>query len=335
MTAQLKASVVIPTRDRAKLLEKCLESLTRQTFPADQFEVLIVDNGTGDQTRRLADAYASRLTVQYVPAPEPGLHVGRHAGMRRAQTDILTFADDDIEAEPGWVEAVVSAFDDPEVVLVGGNNYPLFEQRPPDWLSRWWNRPVYRGRALTYLSILDFGNTGFDIDPGYVWGCNYSIRRDMLIRAGGFHPDGMPTDRLRFRGDGETHVSDCVRASGQRAIFEPGASVHHLVSQGRMTPDYFCRRAYAQGISDSYSRVRKANRARWSAAVVKWRLRQWSGSAYRLAENLVRKSDPVERELWAIRAKVRRAYRDGFLFHQRSVRADPDLCDWVLKESYL
>ena len=113
------------------------------------------------------------------------------------------FADDDIKAEPGWVEAVVRTLENPKIALVGGNNYPLFEEPPPEWLVRWWDRPVYKGRALGSLSILDLGEGVFEIDPGYVWGCNYSIRRESLLKAGGFHPDSVPKERLLFRETGK------------------------------------------------------------------------------------------------------------------------------------
>jgi glycosyltransferase involved in cell wall biosynthesis len=217
----MKASVIIPTRNRADVLVRCLAALTRQTLPIDEFEVLVVDNGSIDSTCDVAKAYGQSLQLTYVTAPVPGLHVGRHAGLLRAKSDVLIFADDDIEALPTWVEAVVDSFKDTGVALVGGNNYPLFEEDPPAWLLRWWKRPVHIGRAMGSLSILDFGDGIFEISPGYVWGCNFSIKREVLLKAGGFHPDGVPKEQLRYRGDGETHVSDVVRRSGCARCLTP------------------------------------------------------------------------------------------------------------------
>ena len=164
----MKASVIIPTRDRANLLTRCLGSLTRQTLPAEAFEVLVIDNGSTDHTPSVAENYGSLLQLTYVTASEPGLHVGRHEGMQRANTDVLMFTDCQriSRRQPGWVEAVVQTLENPNIALVGGNNYPLFEESPPEWLVRWWERPVYKGRALGSLSILDFGEGVFEIDPG-------------------------------------------------------------------------------------------------------------------------------------------------------------------------
>jgi glycosyltransferase involved in cell wall biosynthesis len=331
----VKASVIIPTRNRADALARCLESLTCQTLPSETFEVLVIDNGSTDHTPDVAENYVSLLQLTYVTAPEPGLHVGRHEGMRRANTDVLMFADDDIEAEPSWVEAVTQTLENPNIALVGGNNYPLFEESPPEWLVRWWERPVYKGRALGSLSILDFGEGVFEIDPGYVWGCNYSIRRESLLKAGGFHPDGVPKERLRFRGDGETHVSEAVLKSGFRTVFNSRASIHHRVSKERMTKSYFEQRAYAQGISDSYTAIRckggfnipVGSRIRGGLS----HLWTFVGKHIWFAMAVCRRT---ERELMSIQHTMSSAYWQGYNFHQQQVRADPALLAWVLKESY-
>lgn len=332
----MKASVIIPTRNRADALSQCLESLARQTVAKGMFEVLVVDNGSTDHTIEVARQHASSLQLAYVSAPEPGLHIGRHEGMRRARSDVLMFADDDIEAGPDWVAAVVEAFAEARVALAGGNNHPLFEAPPPAWLLRWWERPVYKGRALGYLSILDFGDGMFEIDPGYVWGCNFSVRREVLFAAGGFHPDAVPKELLRFRGDGETHVSDKVRRSGRRALFDSRASVRHRVPGERMTRRYFEQRAYAQGISDSYAYTRRSARPRLTIAA---RLRRQTAGLRSMlvarARIAVAGKDLVERELLDIQHAVALAYRQGYQFHQREIAGDPRLLAWVLREDYL
>lgn len=205
------ASVIVPTRNRAPVLQLCLPSLAQQSLPADSFEVVVVDNGSSDNTGTVARSFSDRLDLTLLHEVEPGLHVGRHAGWRAARSEQLVFVDDDIQAEPGWLAAVVDAFENPQVALVGGNNLPAFSHEPPACLERLWERPVLRGRALGFLSVLDFGGGRFEIDPGYVWGCNFSVRSSVLEAAGGFRPDGVPREHLHLRGDGESYVSTVVR----------------------------------------------------------------------------------------------------------------------------
>jgi glycosyltransferase involved in cell wall biosynthesis len=329
------ASVIVPTRNRAQVLQLCLHSLARQTLPTDSFEVIVVDNGSSDDTTAVARSFSDRLQLTLLYKTEPGLHVGRHAGWQAALSDRLVFVDDDIQAEPSWLATVVEAFNDPKVALVGGNNLPAFSKQPPAWLQLWWERPVIRGRALPYLSILDFGDGRFEIDPGYVWGCNFSVRASVLKAAGGFHPDGVPKEHLRLRGDGETHIADTVRQYGWRTLFDGRATVHHLVDEHRMTPAYFEERAFAQGISDSYTAIRAARGLEPEDRRLRQRLRRvlepvrdwWGFGEWR--------SDSAVAQLRSVQSRVRQSYRRGWDFHRAEVRDDPTLLDWVLKQNYL
>jgi glucosyl-dolichyl phosphate glucuronosyltransferase len=330
-TKGIRASVIVPTRNRAKQLQACLASLTRQTALADSFEVIVIDNGSNDETSAVARAFDGPLQLRLVHESEPGLHVGRHAGARMARSDVLMFCDDDIEADPGWVEAVVRRFAEPDVALVGGNDRPAFSQAPPPWLALWWAQPMAHGRALAALSVLDFGSGAFDIDPAWVWGCNFSVHRAALNAARGFHPDGMPTDRLRWRGDGEMHVGRVVRAHGWRTVFDGAASVSHRVDENRMTQAYFEQRAFAQGISDSYAEIRRRgglgpDLRRWLRPAI---------TAWRDSRFVARARGVGVVQLQAVLRVVRRAYRDGVNFHRAEVRSDPALLAWVLKEDYL
>ncbi|TXI78415.1 MAG: glycosyltransferase family 2 protein [Dechloromonas sp.] len=332
-TGKMRASVVIPTRNRAGMLDDCLCSLAQQTLPAHDFEVVVVDNGSTDDTQQVVARHRAGLQLRSVFEPEPGLHAGRHAGLRQAISDVLVFADDDIVAAPSWLTSIVQAFSDPAVALVGGNNLPLFDAPPPDWLQRWWETPAAHGRMLGHLSILDFDQGRFEVDPNFIWGCNFSIRRQALLDAGGFHPDAMPTERLRWRGDGETHVSEWIRRSGLRAVFHSGASVQHRVPAARMTPDYFAHRSYSQGISDSYTDIRRTGRIRMPiSASTRQRIRT---GIRRLQLHARRTTDTVDAELKKVQLGTLDAWQTGYDFHQNSVREDPALFAWVMKENYL
>ena len=294
----------------------------------------MVDNGSSDQTAEVARRYAHQLQLVYVPAPEPGLHVGRHAGMQQARSGILMFADDDIEAEPTWVDAVTEAFRDPAVVLVGGNNLPRFESPPPRWLQELWQARDGNRRIVGHLSVSYLGEGCFEADAEDVWGCNFSIRREVLLEAGGFHPDAMPAEKLRYRGDGETHISRWINAAGKRVRFASRASVHHWVPEDRMTSDYFCRRYFAQGISASYSAIRSnrglLNRRQLLRHQIdffryysRYKTIAWLGGTAGMSKDLAR-----------IMASARKAHLSGFQFHQNEASGSPELLAWILKPDY-
>ncbi len=301
-------SVMIPTLNRAALLERALKSLTAQTFPGNLFEVIVIDNGSTDNTFQVCTKFEQKITnLRYVYDNNPGLHVGRHLGCKEARGEILVFGDDDIRAFPTWLEGIAESFRDPAVVLAGGKILPAFEIPPPAWVNAlWWQTPW--GRALGWYSLLDFGDKVLEISPDYVWGCNFSIRKTTLLEVGGFHPDSMPAELIRFRGDGETAVSIAVKNKGYKALYNPKASVYHFVSKDRMTFDYLYKRAFAQGVSDSYTQIRA------------------TGDSTGFKQLM-----PSHDELQNV---INKGHTDGFNFHRKAVRADPELLKWVLRKDY-
>jgi hypothetical protein len=154
--------------------------------------------------------------------------------------------------------------------------------------------------------------------------------------AGGFHPDGFPREMIRFRGDGETHVTNVIRNRGWTTIFDSEASVHHHVPLVRMTRAYFEERAFAQGISDSFAAVR---RYRGHSFGLRHRTESLLRSRIKIARELWHgfgfRSDVIQRELLEIRLATLRAWVKGYTYHQSAIREDAGLLSWVLKEGYL
>jgi hypothetical protein len=173
-----------------------------------------------------------------------------------ATGEILVFTDDDIEAVPGWLAAIVSGFDDPQVQLLGGKNLPKYEIAPPAWIEEFWEDAPGGGRYCFYLSLLDLGDQRRPIEPWLIFGLNFSIRAKTLRDLGGFHPDCLPAHLPQFDGDGETGLALKAGERGLLALYEPKATVFHLTPASRLTREYFTARSYAEGVRDSYTRVR-------------------------------------------------------------------------------
>lgn len=323
-------SVIIPTRNRAEFLSATLESLIAQTLSSDAFEVLVIDNGSTDDTTTIARSFVSQLPqLRYLHEPEPGLHAGRHKGMLAARGDVLVFADDDIEALPTWLSSIRDAFSDPTVAMAGGNNLPCFTGPPPGWLIRLWQRPVHDGgRLFAPLSILELPDGIRPISPSMVWGCNFSIRKEVLLAAGGFHPDAMPRELIRFRGDGETHVSRYVTTRGMKCLFHSGATVRHKVTPERMDFAYFHQRGFNQGISDSYTTLRQGPLA--SSPLRRNTLLRATGRVWRTLKALF----DADREARHALSELQAGHREGFAYHQQEYRKDAALRDWVHKPQY-
>ena len=141
-------------------------------------------------------------------------------------------------------------------------------------------------------------------------------------------------------------------AQGYKAVFTPGATVYHFISASRMTPEYFERRAYYQGVCDSYSRIRREGRVtkvRWHLVMTSQfrRARELAGAALRrarrphvtesrkIAAATQREINPVsDTQAVAIQQRIQRAYKAGFEFHRDAVNRNPELLAWVLRSDY-
>jgi glycosyltransferase involved in cell wall biosynthesis len=318
----MRLTVIIPSRNNACLLDRMLASVACQQFPDEQFEIIAIDNGSTDDTSAVCEAWEARFrNFRRVFEPEPGLHVGRNLGLTLARANILVYVDDDIQAEPLWLKGIAEAFNHPGVGLVGGNNQPDFESQPPPWLEQMKQRFSY-GWALPSLSLLDFGISPRDISPAYVWGCNYSIRKDILMQIGGFHPDGMPKELIHLRGDGESFVSAEVVRLGMRVRFAPAASIRHFTPKSRMTETYLRDRGFRQGISKTYAVIRKYRGLKLSASTVLI-LSVIKSLCGRFAS-----SNPGTKAMLT-------GYIDGILWHLRHCQSNADTIRWILKKNYM
>ncbi|MBP7552160.1 MAG: glycosyltransferase family 2 protein [Spirochaetes bacterium] len=328
----MNLSVIIPTRNRAVLLNNTLDSILYQTLPQNEFEVIVIDNGSKDDTNKVVDSFKTKISnLRYFFEEKPGLHVGRHRGLKEAQSDILVYADDDIEAFPNWLKTIKESFEDKDIALVGGKILPKWECEIPDWIAKMWNEKINLGQCLSYLSILDFGDKIMEIPPGYVFGCNYSVRKEILIKSKGFHPDGMPQELIKYRGDGESYVSRFVHTNNFKTLYNPDASVFHVITKERLTVEYFCKRAYNQGVSDSYlflrnkyisERVKNISFNEDIKFVKKNIIKFLSFVLLKLKKDLIKQN-------------IQKSYILGYRYHQKQYKNDDTIKKWVLKEDYL
>lgn len=131
----------------------------------------------------------------------------------------------------------------------------------------------------------------------------------------------MPWGLRRYRGDGETYISKFIQENNLVTIYNPLASVYHRVTAEHLTKKYFCKRAYLQAISFSYTVTRKNdNKCKLFASVMK-RIRT-----------------VILNDLFCSGKKVRihwLYYLYGLIWHQICILREPKLLDWIKREDYL
>lgn len=154
-------SVVVPVKDDARPLERCLASLARQTVAP--FEVLVVDNGSSDDSAETAANRGATVLHQDIP----GIAAASRTGYDRARGDVIARIDADTRLPADWVETLVDAFSsDPEVDVVTGRS--IFTDGP---------RRARRIAALLYLGAY-YALAGLALTHVPVFGSNFAMRRE-------------------------------------------------------------------------------------------------------------------------------------------------------------
>lgn len=323
-------SVIIPTGGRPVLLQRLLEAAVRAARAAGGAEILVIDTGRQPGTREICGAHAG-AGVRCLPCKSAALHAGRHEGARVAAGDVLLFADDDILPGESWITSLAAAFADPRLALAGGACLPDYEAPPPAWAEELW-QDIPGGRAMGFWSLVMREGGSRDISPFEVYGCNFAIRKSVLRAAGGFHPDGVPPAMIRYRGDGETAVSQYVQDEGLLCRHIEGAAVKHHVSADRMTFPYMLKRSFAQGVSASFTKIRRQGVPDERNA-----LRRAQDLGRRWRRTLRRGAPPwMEPRRWPadVMDVVRDGYRQGFRYHQDEVGRDRALLGWVKRQDF-
>lgn len=239
--APAQASVVICayTDRRWEALLRAVRSVQGQTHPPYE-TILVIDHNP----ELLAAARAAIAGVTIIPnAYARGLSGARNTGVAAASGAIVAFLDDDAEADPGWLAALLAAYDQPEVLGVGGYIEPIWEARRPAWFPSEFNWVV----GCSY--------TGLSEQPAPVRnmiGANMSLRREALAQVGGFRIGRVGALAIGQEND-ETEI--CIRLAAARPnttlLYQPAARVRHSVSPDRARIGYFVRRCYSEGLSKS------------------------------------------------------------------------------------
>lgn len=138
-------SVVIPVLNGSKTISECLQSLVVQDYPEKRYEIIVVDNGSTDDTTDLVHAFRSRVILLDEPMPGPG--AARNTGVRAARHDLIAFTDADCFPILAWLRCLVEhKRAHPDTDFVGG---PILAQNPACPAQRYAERLFDQQESLT------------------------------------------------------------------------------------------------------------------------------------------------------------------------------------------
>jgi glycosyltransferase involved in cell wall biosynthesis len=244
--------VILCTYNRCRLVLSTLASLRRQTLDYDQFEVIVVDNGSSDGTLRMVQHYVNAGANQQ-RKPEDTWHVSclyephndlahaRNRALHAASGEIAVFIDDDVLVDPHYLERLLAAYQASAADAVGGRVHLHWEAPRPYWLT---------DDLLPMLGYFSPSDIDIPLPTSLsLSSCNFSAKIAALRSIGLFSPflnkdlavaTSMEIESLCAR----------LRYAGYRLWYTPDALVTHRIFAPRLQRAFFIGRAYWQGRSE-------------------------------------------------------------------------------------
>jgi glycosyltransferase involved in cell wall biosynthesis len=203
----MRATIQLCTYNRAALLERVLDACFEQTVAPDAYEVVLVNDGSRDETPAVIERAQARATCRFevINQPNSGLAKGRNAGIARASGERIIFIDDDVLPLPNFVEEHLRSHERaPKAIVRGGAiNVESFDDLPP---------PVW--------SLKDYSGNFF-------WTTNVSVPLATIRAIGGFN------ESFSEYGWEDIDVGLRLRFGGVRAVFNRKALVYHYKPRPR------------------------------------------------------------------------------------------------------
>lgn len=163
----MRISVVVPSFNESANIVACLQSLNHQTIPREEYEIIVVDGGSNDGTRELAEPLADLVFIQ----TSKKVGGARNDGALRSTGPILATTDADCIIPPDWLEVILDDFGrHPDVVQLYG---------PVDPIERTIKNHVSLALANNFARLGYYTRTLY-----YTLGCNTAFKKDAFIRAG-------------------------------------------------------------------------------------------------------------------------------------------------------
>ncbi len=232
-------SVIVCTYNRSKRLNRMMESFFGQEgLQGIDYELIIVDNNSEDDTRFIADRFMQLGTVHYILEEKVGQNIARNRGVVEAQGDIVAFLGDHVVVDSNWLSCLQRCYEETGAEVVGGRIELVFEKSKPVWLGRFFE---------SCLSRVDLGNKRRKIIFGEkLSGLNLSMLRSVHQSAGGFN-ENLGRNGNRFIAGEETDLIRRIGSLKKKIIYDPSVKVKHIIDSGLLDWNYFAAHAIGDG----------------------------------------------------------------------------------------
>ena len=236
----MDATVIIATRNRAALLKATLTSLVRQETSGLLWELIVVDNGSSDETAHVLSTFAQQLPLTVIYFAAEGQNRARNRALAIARGNLLLFTDDDVTLCPKWIASIHEAAGKfPDASVFCGPIVPDLPEGLPWWIARHW----FAGVAYAQFSVdQSEGPLAENRSP---CGGNLAIRRAAL--AQNRFDEALGPQGTDFPMCGELELLARLKKQGHTTIYVPQAEIRHHVGEHQARLPWLFARAFRFG----------------------------------------------------------------------------------------
>ena len=219
-------SIVVCTFNRAALLNLAIDSIFKQEYFPANFELIIIDNNSSDNTFEICEKYiGSKISVRYFKELAQGLSHARNRGYHEALYDYIGYLDDDAQADKAWLKEAESIIQEKNPDAFGGPIFPYYLTAKPDWFID------------DYEIRLDYDKTGWLPEKNWLSGSNMFFKKDVLTYFSGFRTDlGMNGEKFCY-GE-ETELLNRLKLNKNSIYYSLDLMVTHHVPAFKMDLGY-------------------------------------------------------------------------------------------------
>ena len=231
----IRLSLIIATYNRSAALIEALRSVVQQDFPAAEWECIVVNNNSQDDTLVRFEAFAAEfpsLNLRIVTESRQGLSHARNRGIEESRGEYIAIIDDDERINEQFISSYVALFDTyPDAASAGGPIIPEYPVGRPAWMSSYTERPI--------ANPIDLGSCIRLFPKGRIpGGGNMALRRSTVQRYGAFDPSLGRTGEKLIGGE-ESDLFQRLAVAGERCYYVPTAVMWHIIPARKTTREYF------------------------------------------------------------------------------------------------
>lgn len=265
----MRFSFVTCTYNRAAYLPKTLKALCEQTFLGKNYEIVIIDNNSSDNTaevcRNFVDSYPHKQ-IRYHRETNQGLSYALNRGIEEAKGQYIIYVDDDETVSKKHLELLEEYLNQfPEAELCASPVIPVYEEKEPKWMSIFTQRLIggyfYSGKDVKILNKSSYPGTGHTI-----------IKRELYAKFGTYNTE-LGRKGTSLMGAEDKDMAFRLTKNNIKCYYLPDVPIYHHIPAYKLTDEFFTKLTRSIGKSERVRTLnisKKAYRKRIFDEAIKW-----------------------------------------------------------------